>query len=217
MSATSGSRALHPQPRAGSTTCCRTCSYTTLVRTSDIGHRTSDIGHFGSLGELVDRERVERVVVTATCTRKSSLPETTNAPIVSGDCDAEKSGREGGRVFGSGSRASVATSLLVNNPDRASTGTIHYRDIGDYLARDDKLALLAQYKGIEGVAWEQLTPNKHGDWINQRNDTFATFASIGDKSSPSGSIFGVLPSRTVCTLFEMTTCVCKCGSPARLS
>jgi len=103
----------------------------------------------------------------------------------------EESRREGGKVFGSGSRASVAISLLVRNPDRPSSGTIHYRDIGDYLTRDDKLGLLKQYRDSDGVPWQQITPNEHGDWINQRNDAFATFTPIGDKAKASTALFEV--------------------------
>jgi predicted helicase len=101
----------------------------------------------------------------------------------------EESRREGGKVFGSGSRASVAISLLVKNPDRTSSGTIHYRDIGDYLTRDDKLSLVEQYRDSDGVPWKQITPNEHGDWINQRNDAFETFTAIGDRKAPEVAIF----------------------------
>lgn len=101
----------------------------------------------------------------------------------------EESRREGGKVFGSGSRASVAISLLVKNPDRPSSGTIYYRDIGDYLSRDEKLGLLEQYRDSDGVPWQQIAPNEHGDWINQRNDAFGTFTAIGDRKSPESAIF----------------------------
>ncbi|KIU03346.1 type ISP restriction/modification enzyme [Frigoribacterium sp. MEB024] len=101
----------------------------------------------------------------------------------------EESRREGGKVFGSGSRASVAISLLVKNPDRTSTGTIHYRDIGDYLTAEQKLGLTAQFKGVDGVPWEQLMPNEHGDWINQRNDVFSTFMPVGDRKAPDSGLF----------------------------
>ena len=92
----------------------------------------------------------------------------------------EESRREGGKVFGSGSRASVAISLLVKNPDKPSSGTIHYRDIGDYLTRDDKLGLLEQYRDSDGVPWQQITPNDHGDWISQRSARFADFSAMDD-------------------------------------
>ena len=56
----------------------------------------------------------------------------------------ELSRREGGKVFGSGSRAAVAITLLVkqSGPVPAGRGTISYHDIGDYLGREEKLAAL---------------------------------------------------------------------------
>jgi len=101
----------------------------------------------------------------------------------------EQALREGGQTFGPGSRATIVISLLVKNPDRPSSGKIHYRDIGDYLTRDDKLGLLEQYRDADGVPWQQITPNEHGDWINQRNDVFETFTAIGDRKAPESAIF----------------------------
>ena len=50
----------------------------------------------------------------------------------------ERSRREGGKIFGQGSRAPVAITILVKNPDAAHNGChIHYRDIGDYLSREE--------------------------------------------------------------------------------
>ncbi len=43
------------------------------------------------------------------------------------------------------------------NPERLSSGTIHYRDIGDYLSRDDKLSLLELYRDSDGVPWKPIT------------------------------------------------------------
>jgi len=97
--------------------------------------------------------------------------------------------QEGDGAFGEGSKTTVLISLLVKNPDRPSSGTIHYRDIGDYLTRDDKLGLLEQYRDSDGVPWKQITPNEHGDWINQRNDSFDSFTPIGDKTGASAGIF----------------------------
>ncbi len=55
----------------------------------------------------------------------------------------ERSRQEGGKVFGQGSRAPVAITILVRNPDAGHEGCqILYRDVGDYLNRDDKLAML---------------------------------------------------------------------------
>ena len=55
----------------------------------------------------------------------------------------DMSRREGGKIFGAKSRAGVAILLLVKKPGLPSCHTdirIHYRDIGDYLSRKQKLA-----------------------------------------------------------------------------
>ncbi|NQW87665.1 DEAD/DEAH box helicase [Frigoribacterium sp. VKM Ac-2860] len=103
----------------------------------------------------------------------------------------EQALREGGQTFGAGSRATIVISLLVKDPERSSTGTIHYHDIGDYLSRADKLALIQHYGGIDGVPWQQIVPNAHGDWLNQRNDVFEGFTPIASstKEKPSNGIF----------------------------
>lgn len=90
----------------------------------------------------------------------------------------EQSRREGGKVFGGGSRATVAITLLVKDPARDGPATVHYTDIGDYLTREDKLTKVADARGITGLEAVSITPNAHGDWLNQRRDDFDTFTHI---------------------------------------
>ena len=109
----------------------------------------------------------------------------------------EVSRREGGKVFGSGSRAPVAITILVKNPDAAHEGCkIQYRDIGDYLTREEKLDALTEAKSLKGFGdWETIKPNKHYDWIGQRSDVFAQFYPLGSQDARAGrsddAIFGV--------------------------
>ena len=100
----------------------------------------------------------------------------------------ERSRREGGKVFGSGSRAPVAITILVKNPNATHDGCeIHYRDIGDYLTREEKLAALREAVSIKGVNdWQRITPNAHYDWIDQRSDAFAEFYPLGTKEAKAG-------------------------------
>lgn len=93
----------------------------------------------------------------------------------------EQSRKEGGKIFGSGSRATVAIYLLVKNPDTPADGTIHYRDIGDYLTREQKLAALRDAADHTGIQWDTITPNTAGDWINQRNPEFDNFTLLASK------------------------------------
>ncbi|GHU40820.1 hypothetical protein FACS1894190_08170 [Spirochaetia bacterium] len=55
---------------------------------------------------------------------------------------------------------------------------IFYHDIGDYLNREEKLAIVKKFGSITNVDWQTLRPNESGDWINQRNDLFDTFIPL---------------------------------------
>lgn len=79
--------------------------------------------------------------------------------------------KEGDGIFDSGSRATIAIIFFVK--DRSvSDNTIDYYDIGDYLKREAKLNLLANFENLDSVPFEEITPNAKGDWINQRNGEF---------------------------------------------
>lgn len=98
----------------------------------------------------------------------------------------ELSRREGGKIFGSGSRAPIAISLFVKNPDASQSGQILFHDIGDYLNREEKLNKISALINIEGITktegWQSITPDQHGDWLSQRDNSFEKFISIGEKN-----------------------------------
>ena len=99
----------------------------------------------------------------------------------------ERSRQEGGEVFGQGSRAPpVAITILVRNP--AATGCcIRYRDIGDYLKREEKLELLSEAGSIEGLdGWLEVKPDRHHDWTSQRDEAFQKFYPVGSKDAKAG-------------------------------
>ncbi|OOP92269.1 restriction endonuclease [Helicobacter pylori] len=79
--------------------------------------------------------------------------------------------KEGGKIFDSGSRATVAIIFFVKDKD-APNHTIFYYEVEDYLKREAKLNLLANFENLESVPFKEITPNDKGDWINQRNDEF---------------------------------------------
>lgn len=98
----------------------------------------------------------------------------------------ERSRQEGGKIFGGGSRAPIAISLLVKNPNAAEHGGIYFHDIGDYLTREQKLEKIAAFGSVAGITdWQPITPDQHHDWINQRDDSFGEHISIGDKKDKS--------------------------------
>lgn len=90
----------------------------------------------------------------------------------------EESRREGGKIFDSGSRATIAITMLVKNPSSPERGVIRYRDIGDYLTREEKLRILTECT-ISDPEWAILEPDAHGDWLDQRDDSFSRFAPMG--------------------------------------
>lgn len=99
----------------------------------------------------------------------------------------ELSRKEGGKIFGSGSRAPIAISILVKNPNAKEHGNIYFHDIGDYLSREKKLEKIIELVSIKGItnnnAWTLITPDKHNDWLNQRDDSFGDHISLGDKKN----------------------------------
>ena len=100
----------------------------------------------------------------------------------------EVSRREGGKVFGSGSRAPVAITIFVKNPDAEHDGCrILYRDIGDYLKKEEKLGVLRDAGSVSGISdWQEITPDKHHDWVRQRNPVFEKFTPLGSDDAKKG-------------------------------
>jgi predicted helicase len=102
----------------------------------------------------------------------------------------ETSRKEGGKIFGSGSRAPIAISLLVKNPAALVHGQIRFHDIGDYLSREEKLEKIAGYANVAGIEqWQHIIPDEHGDWLKQRDDSFGQFIALGDKKSSGIKLF----------------------------
>lgn len=112
--------------------------------------------------------------------------------------------KEKDNVFGMGSRAPIAISLLVKNPDAARHGQILFHDIGDYLTREEKLEKISGFGSVAGIGnaseWQNIVPDQHGDWLGQRDDGFSQFIAIGDKKTAGIKLFdnfsqGVLTAR----------------------
>lgn len=107
----------------------------------------------------------------------------------------ELSRKEGGKIFGSGSRTPIAITILVKNnpvnhvnPVKKEPGRIFYRDIGDYLSREKKLEIVKEMRSMldEKMELVEIHPNAKNDWINQRDGLFDTLIPIGDKKDKTG-------------------------------
>ena len=101
----------------------------------------------------------------------------------------EESKRQGGKVFGSGSRAPIAITMLVKNPASAERGVIHYHCVGEYLTQEQKLTAVASFRDRD-PKWEILEQDRHGDWLDQRDEGWYEYApmgvSDGNKKTPLG-------------------------------
>ncbi|MDP2316302.1 MAG: type ISP restriction/modification enzyme [Pseudomonadota bacterium] len=172
----------------------KTALYDSYVRA--IRWASDRVGHSGIIGFVTNANFVE---ASTTSGLRQCLAEEFSSIYVfhlrgNQRTSGELSRREGGKVFGSGSRAAVAISVLVKNPAAAGVGRIFFRDVGDYLTREDKLKAVVTFGSIAGVSevsgWTQVTPDAHGDWLRQRDDGFGRHIIIGDKGETRLAIFG---------------------------
>jgi len=99
----------------------------------------------------------------------------------------EESRKEGGKIFGSGSRNTVVITIGVRDPNKSGC-EIHYHDIGDYLTTEQKLGIV-DHSSLETIEWDLIQPNSHGDWLQQRSVDFETWPVLGLKKGESQGIF----------------------------
>ncbi|MEZ6130663.1 MAG: type ISP restriction/modification enzyme [Planctomycetaceae bacterium] len=110
--------------------------------------------------------------------------------------------REGGKIFGTGSRAPIAITIFVKQPED-TRHTILFHDIGDYLSREEKLEKITAFGSVAGIAkagaWTEVTADSHGDWTKQRDPRFGKLAVLGDKSGQEEFALFLSYSRGVLT------------------
>ncbi|WP_287566885.1 type ISP restriction/modification enzyme [Parabacteroides sp.] len=113
----------------------------------------------------------------------------------------ELSRREGGKIFGSGSRTPISITFLVKNPNKKGKATIYYHDIGDYLSREQKLKKINEFGSVDSskLQWDIVAPNEKGDWINQRGDVFDSLIILGDKDDKTNkqTLFNAVYARGI--------------------
>ena len=97
----------------------------------------------------------------------------------------DESHREGGKIFGSGSRTPVAITIMVKDPSHTGPGELYYYDIGEYLTRQAKFNIIEKIGSIKNIEWKKITPNENGDWINQRDPLFESFITLRSKDKNS--------------------------------
>ena len=107
----------------------------------------------------------------------------------------EQSRREGGKIFGSGSRTPVAISILVK--DGSDNHELHYHDIGDYLSQKEKLAIISGFADVSRLDWQKIIPDENNDWLNQRDSNYQKYDSLAGESTSvfNNNSMGILTSR----------------------
>ncbi len=103
----------------------------------------------------------------------------------------EQRRKEKDNVFGEGSRAPVAITILVKNPEVKERGRIFFHDIGDYLSHENKTEIISKFRSIKGISesrgWNRILPDKTHDWLNQRDPEFDRFLMMGSKDKSRNS------------------------------
>ena len=160
-------------------------SYDSYIRA--IRWASDYIGKCGIIGFVTNAGFIQSA--SADGMRKCLAEEFSNIYIFHLRGNARTSGtlrqKEGGNIFGVGSRAPVAISLLVKNPFAKQKGQIFFYDIGDYLDITQKLEKIKKLKSIAGLKdkWQKISPDNYHDWLNQRDGCFRNFPVMGDKKN----------------------------------
>lgn len=153
------------------------------------------IGASGVIGYISGSSFIEKFAMDGM--RRTLVDEFTSIHVVNLRGDIRKNmlskgaAKEGGNIFGSGSMTGIAITIFVKNPSAEKRGQIYYHDIGDDLNRDAKLASLNDFRSIDGIAtlndgWRSLQPDRHGDWLKQRNDVLSSNIPLGIKKGLEG-------------------------------
>ena len=147
------------------------------------------IGESGVIGFVCGNAWIERSFADGM--RKCLVDEFSNLYIFNLRGDIRKNmlskgrAQEGENVFGNKSMTGILIMVLVRNPCSDQKGHIYYHNIGNNLTEQEKLEEIAAFGDINGIAqangWKQLVPDAYGDWLNQRDDHFTRYISIGNK------------------------------------
>ncbi len=154
------------------------------------------IGDAGVIGYVSGSGFIEKPAMDGL--RKCLVDEFTNIHVLNLRGDIRKNmlskgrAKEGQNIFGSNSMTGIAITLFVKNPSAKQHGQILYHDIGDDLSQSDKLERINDLVSIAGISssngWRFVVPDQHGDWLNQRDDSFADHIVLGDKKNKATKV-----------------------------
>ncbi|WP_375661696.1 DEAD/DEAH box helicase [Bartonella sp. CR127HXZ] len=155
------------------------------------------IADAGVIGFVSGSSYIEKSIMDGL--RKSLAKEFTSIYVLNLRGDIRKNmlsngaTQEGENVFGSGSMTGIAVTLFIKNPSTIGPCKIYYHDIGNNRTIKEKLTALEYFGSIGGITredgWKIITPDKHGDWLGKRDESFKTFLAIGDKKGHGKKFF----------------------------
>ncbi|WP_019223474.1 type ISP restriction/modification enzyme, partial [Bartonella rattaustraliani] len=166
------------------------------------------IDNAGLIGFVSGSSYIEKPTMDSL--RKSLAKEFTSIYVLNLRGDIRKNmmnknnSQEGENIFGNGSMTGIAVTLFIKNPNASGPCKIYYHDIGNNLTTKRKLEILDEFGSLGGIkqkqGWQLITPDKHGDWINQRDENFKTFLALGVKKGHDKKLFetysrGIMTSR----------------------
>ena len=88
--------------------------------------------------------------------------------------------KEGGNVFNV--KVPVTMIILEKNSTKKDT-TIFYTQSSDGITGPQKLQELKKYKSLQNTAWKKIVPNQRYDWINQTDEKYQLYQSIGNSET----------------------------------
>lgn len=103
----------------------------------------------------------------------------------------EQRRKEKDNVFGQGTRTPIAIIVLVK--DGSNEHHLFYKDIGDYLTRQQKFDAISKASAVSGIDWHEIVPDVNNDWLNQRDAHYQEYTPLADE----GSIRGVFPKNAM--------------------
>ncbi|HIV56084.1 MAG TPA: DEAD/DEAH box helicase family protein [Candidatus Anaerobiospirillum stercoravium] len=150
--------------------------------------------HLGDSGVIAFVSNAGWVETAAACGMRRCLQREFSAVYVyhlkgNQRTSGEQSRREGGKIFGEGSRAPIAITVLVKNPEAQEQGKIYFAAVDDYLSREEKLGHLTELGSILNAPLTEIHPDAHGDWLNQRRDDYGHFITLDGKKTDGLAIF----------------------------
>lgn len=105
--------------------------------------------------------------------------------------------KERDNVFGQGTRTPIAISILVK--DGSNEHHLYYKDIGDYLTRQQKFDAIASAESVNGIEWTELTPDDNNDWLNQRDKNYQKYIPLANELTRTGvfpkNAMGIITAR----------------------